>query len=432
MTITRREFLSLVKGLAVLPVAGVAKGYGGYGSGTTEAELAAPPMAGRVSETEATLRAVAAERLETQWQWREFGWGHSPRAATFMGPLQLAEPHTAIDQHLTGLTPNRNHEYELFYRRPGGLWYTAGPGRFFTGRPPGSGFSFGVLADPHTYNAWRGGHRARLDLYGITQENLIGMPLDFCLQLGDNVHSESSFRGDARDYEECRARHYLARRLGKLAGLHCPVISVRGNHEGVQHWRELAGDSLPSWVRRAENLVLLQPAADYWSIEWGDALFIGLDPYIATAVKPHPRPYGGPDPGSGDAWDWTLGADQYSWLKDILETTTKANIFVVIHQLTGGCPDAAMLDDMLYGRGGAGAVPFFEWGGHGETGAYEFDQKRAAPFTLPIHALLWNQVVGGQRVFVLRGHDHHFGLEDVDGVTYLTCPKPTDRSYSMA
>jgi hypothetical protein len=43
---------------------------------------------------------------------------------------------------------------------------------------------------------------------------------------------------------------------------------------------------------------------NYYAWEWGNALFIVLDPYMYTKSKPE--------------WGWTLGLQQYTWLKNTL------------------------------------------------------------------------------------------------------------------
>src|SRR5262249_15209585 len=108
---------------------------------------------------------------------------------------------------------------------------------------------------------------------------------------------------------------------------------------------------------------------DYYAWRWGDALFVVIDPYWYTTTKPFIGNIGGgesSDPGSGDRWDWTLGATQYEWLKRTLETSDASLKFIFAHHGTGGTDD--------YIRGGAAAVPYTEWGGNNEDGiTWAFD-----------------------------------------------------------
>ena len=103
---------------------------------------------------------------------------------------------------------------------------------------------------------------------------------------------------------------------------------------------------------------------DYYAWTWGDALFIVLDPYWYTMKFPQENstyPFGGEENQSGEnatkgtRWDWTLGIDQYLWLKNTLATSTATYKFVFIHNVTGGI--------IPYGRGGTEIAGYFEWGG---------------------------------------------------------------------
>lgn len=68
------------------------------------------------------------------------------------------------------------------------------------------------------------------------------------------------------------------------------------------------------------------PSQDYYAWEWGDALFVVLDPFwYATRAR-----------GSDDNWMRTLGAEQYQWLARTLEQSHANLRFVFIHHLVGG------------------------------------------------------------------------------------------------
>jgi hypothetical protein len=85
-----------------------------------------------------------------------------------------------------------------------------------------------------------------------------------------------------------------------------------------------------------------------------------------------------------------------------------------------------------YGRGGIEVVkhrvignPTFEWGGEDESGQVVFDAKRSGWLHGPVHDLL----VAEQVTAVLHGHDHLFAFQELDGIVYLACPKPSDPGY---
>jgi hypothetical protein len=158
---------------------------------------------------------------------------------------------------------------------------------------------------------------------------------------------------------------------------------------------------------------------DYYAWEWGDALFVVLDPFHYSMIWPSEGSgYGGEGTdgeAQGDRWDWTLGAQQYQWLKDTLENSDAKWKFVFTHHLTGGV--------IPYGRGGVGAAPYFEWGGHNWDGTWGFDTERPG-WEMPIHDLL---VANGVNI-LFHGHDHFFSKEELDGIVYLEVPKPDDNT----
>ena len=107
---------------------------------------------------------------------------------------------------------------------------------------------------------------------------------------------------------------------------------------------------------------------NYYAWHWSDALIVVLNPYTYTQRK------GGK---KTDSWDWTLGEQQYHWLRQTISNSNAAYKFVFCHQLIGGDPQ---------GRGGIEWVPFYEMGGHNSNGTWGFDQSR--PAWEKIYALL--------------------------------------------
>ena len=53
---------------------------------------------------------------------------------------------------------------------------------------------------------------------------------------------------------------------------------------------------------------------NYYAWEWGDALFVVIDPYMYTKTKPE--------------WGWSLGLEQYNWLKKTLSNMQKDESFL--------------------------------------------------------------------------------------------------------
>ena len=162
-----------------------------------------------------------------------------------------------------------------------------------------------------------------------------------------------------------------------------------GNHDGEgSRWHDGTADSLAVWSNTMRKRYFPNPfpdgfysgnqtrgpftglLQDYFAWEWGDALFVVLDPFWYT-----PRNAA----AGGDNWNRTLGSAQYQWLKQTLEGSRAAWKFVFIHHLVGG--------GTKEGRGGVEAVPFYEWGGRNADGTEGFKQHRPG-WPLPIHQLL--------------------------------------------
>ena len=201
------------------------------------------------------------------------------------------------------------------------------------------------------------------------------------------------------------------------------------------------GENVAVWATNARKLIYPLPAPDdfyggnetihpwidfrenYYAWEWANALFVVLDPFWYTTQKPHEWPEG--EPGTGDNWDWTLGQTQYEWLRDTLENSSVDFKFVFVHHLTGGVN--------TYGRGGIeaashelGQTGSYEWGGEDIDGKDSFTHQRPG-WGVPIHDML----VDNNVTILFHGHDHAFVKQDLDGVIYQECPKPSDATYGI-
>lgn len=207
-----------------------------------------------------------------------------------------------------------------------------------------------------------------------------------------------------------------------------PLFLVNGNHEGELGWLLAGKDKdLPIWSAHLRQLYYASPTPGgfytgsgtpdaalgairdgYYAWIWGDALFIVLDPFWYTTAKPNAE-----DPEAN--WDWTLGREQYDWLKATLETSTARHKFVFIHHLVGGSQEA---------RGGVEFAGYFEWGGNNADGTYGFDAYRPG-WGKPIHQVL----VANRVSAVFHGHDHVFVKQDLDGIVYQEVPQPSVAEY---
>ena len=145
---------------------------------------------------------------------------------------------------------------------------------------------------------------------------------------------------------------------------------------------------------------------DYYAFEWGDALYVTIDPYWHSDWAPDTGHFNGDTEGG---WETSMGDEQYQWLTSTLENSSAKWKFIFAHHINGT------------GRGAANVVGIEEWGGgNGE----EFATYRPT-WEKPIHQLL---VDTGVTIF-FQAHDHIYSREIVDGIVYQEVPNPADNSY---
>ncbi|MBN2561837.1 MAG: hypothetical protein JXQ75_13000 [Phycisphaerae bacterium] len=393
-------------------------------------------LLGRPTAHSVTVNAFSLLTLEVY-----FEYGVAPGPCTDETPVDTYPGETPIEVVLDGLSVDTAYVYQMRYRRPGDASFLAGPLRsFHTQRPPGSTFTFTVQADSHLRDTIRMKDQARQDLYRQTLHNARMDDPDFHIDLGDTFHCEHYIGRDVLDFQEAVTRHLDQRPyLGRLCHS-APFFFALGNHEGEQGWRlDGTRDNVAVWATNARKMLYPLPVPDdfysgstdepefvglredYYAWEWGDALFVVLDPFWYTTTKPHSWGCG---TGSADNWDWTLGQEQYDWLVATLEGSSATFKFIFSHHVTGGVN--------TYGRGGVEAATHvvpngrgsFEWGGLDIDGIDVFDEKRPG-WGEPVHQVMLDNKVS----IFFHGHDHVFVKQDLDGIVYQECPQPSDDTY---
>jgi len=313
---------------------------------------------------------------------------------------------------IKNLEPGTTYEYTLAYK----VLSNNESGQtikqtFCTAKIPGSSFSFAVLADSHLDML------TDTSIYNRTLSNILESKNDFMIDLGDTFMDDKY----GKDFS-MSLYNYLAQRyyFGSISSS-ITYYFVQGNHDGeLGFYNDGTSQSWANWANTTRKKYFPMPEPnefyggntqkdpfngslqDYYSWEWGNTLFIVLDPFWYTMPN-----------GSQEPWNRTLGLNQYNWLKTTLEKSTAKFKFVFLHNLVGG------VDIDGKARGGAEVVGLYEWGGKSPDGQNLFAEKRPN-WEMPIHDLLKKHGVNA----VFHGHDHFYGYQQVDGIIYQEVPQP--------
>jgi Calcineurin-like phosphoesterase len=399
---------------AMIVVAGVAwsqskSGLGEHKRATDDPLFLAQEFLGRPTDTSITVNAAARKRLEIYYEFGTMSGSYTGKTAPSVFPA--GEPQNVL---IDKLQPNTQYFYRMRYRGSGSGDFLARPEHgFHTARPAGSTYTFTAQFDPHL------DENIDDETYKLTLKNMVADHPDFMIDLGDNFFVDK-LRPPTKEGVEQRVQ--LMRSYYDILSHSSALFLAIGNHEG--EWgRHLNGtaenvavyDTLArkryipnpepngfyTGSTKQEPFVGLRQANYSW--QWGDALFIVLDPYWHQPVPPEL---------SGD-WSLTLGREQYEWLKKTLETSTAKYKFVFSHNLIGGLNMNGPM------RGGIATVKYLEMGGYNLDGTWGWDRARPG-WAKPIHQLL----VDNKATIYFHGHDHVYAKEDLDGIVYQEGPQP--------
>jgi uncharacterized protein (TIGR03437 family) len=376
-------------------------------------------LLGRLTNNSVTVNVAADKDLEVYFEYGTASGAYTAQtaAATFPGGIPF---NVVIDK----LQPNTRYYYRMRYREPGASPFAAGSEHTFqTQRPRGSTFTFAIQFDPHM------DENSDADVYKLTLQNELADNPDFLIDLGDTFMSDKLQPPTA---PSILARVLLLRSYYDILCHSAPLFLTLGNHEG--EWgKYLNGttENVAVWDTLSRKKYFPNPVPDsffsgdtqsyplvgqrqsYFCWEWGDALFVVLDPFWSQPVAPEQ---------SGD-WSQTLGRAQYDWLKQTLESSSATYKFVFCHDLVGGLDPGNGLGPM---RGGIEAAKYLEWGGYNLDGTWGFDKARPG-WAMPIHQLL---VANNVTVF-FHGHDHLYAKQDLDGIVYQEGPQPSAKNFNL-
>jgi hypothetical protein len=377
----------------------------------------------------------------------------APSSKTTIERLSADQP---VEFHLTGLQADTGYYYRLGYNDGGNTFLTTEEFSFHTPRRPGSSFVFGVQGDSHPERAPRD-FIPELYTRTLAQANRDGV--DFYFTIGDDFSIDVDFEGGISE-DGVRKRYQIQRPWLGIVGKEAPVFLVNGNHEQAALYlyndarKYPAPDNPAVWAQNARNEYFSQPVPNnfysgsdekikyidkgltgsYYAFEWGDALFVTIDPVWFSGV-PVSNLFEGPRgppvdergfqiPGAQvaaddsppvDQWDKTLGDEQYNWLKQTLEGSDAKFKFIFTHLMHGGS------------RGGVELAKLYEWGGEDGNGNYQFDTQRPN-WEKPLQQLMADT---GVTIF-FHGHDHVWVRQELDGVIYQEVGSPADPDYVVA
>jgi hypothetical protein len=363
----------------------------------------------RPTDTSITVSVLAYQDAEA---YLEFGPANQPIAKTEVRALQAKVP---VEFVLANLKPNAPCSYRVLVRQKGQPSFEPdAERRFHTARPPGSSFVFTMQADSHL------DQNTRPEVYERSLAQALKDKTDFHIDLGDTFMTDKYGKGNHKaSLPQYFAQRYYLSQLGHSAA----IFMVLGNHDGerlddydgspecMSVWSCMMRKSLFPNPRPggfySGNTTEKKPLGvieNYYAWEWGDALFVALDPFWSTEERMARK-------SSDGNWKRTLGKEQYDWLAKTLEASKSKYKFLFIHHLVGGLDESA--------RGGSEAAALYEWGGKSKDGKDEFAKYRPN-WSMPIHDLLLKHKVSA----VFHGHDHFFARQERDDIVYQLVPQP--------
>ena len=371
---------------------------------------------GKPTDQSISIKAMFADSADVYVEY-----GLSSGNYSFQSSTQTVADSLMLEIELNGLQVETQYYYRLRCRPAGNGSFTARPEHYFkTAKNPGSAFSFVIQADPHLDN------QSDTAVYSRCLQNQLDDAPDFMIDLGDFLMTDKLKNGaNVIPHDTIPYRCNLLSSYYEKTCHSVPLFIALGNHEGESGWN-LNGtpNNIAVWGTQERQKYYLNPypnnfysgdtahynyvgqRGSYYAWNWGDALFIVLDPYWFTTTKPD----------SLHGWRWTLGKPQYDWLKSTLENSTAKFKFVFAHHIIGGDPD---------GRGGVEYADKYEWGGNNLNGTPGFAANRPGWYK-PIKDLLEENRV----TIFFHGHDHFFGKQDKDCLVYQETPQPSHPNFS--
>jgi hypothetical protein len=383
---------------------------------------------GRPTDHSVTVNARADAALEMY-----FEYGVMPSIYVAQTDPIVSTASLPVERAMDGLAADTRYYYRMRYRTAGssGDFAAGDEHTFHTQRAPGSTFVFCTQGDSHPERA---GTMFNSDLYIRTMNAVAVEQPDFYITIGDDFSIDNL---PTVNVNTVTGVYTLQLPYFGLMAHSSPLFLVNGNHEQAARYMLDGTPNSPAvWAQNARNLYYSEPAPDgfytgnteqvpfigllrnYYAWEWGDALFVTIDPYWESPVPvdnvfANNSHTAGQNGKTTNKWDITHGDPQYQWLKQTLEQSKAKWKFVFAHHTLGT------------GRGGIETAGDYEWGGNNNNGSYGFTANRPA-WPMPIHQLL----VANHVTIFFQGHDHLFAHQQIDGMTYQELPTPADNTYT--
>jgi len=364
---------------------------------------------GRPTDTSITTNILFDKAVNVYWEY-----GLTSGNYSFNTPIYTTIADTPIEVNINNLVANTKYFYRTKYKLTGSNNYISGAEHYFqTQRKPGSIFSFVVEADPHLDS------NCDAESYKLTLQHMLSKKPDFIVDLGDNAMSDKL---PVIDRASIIDRTLLFRKYFNELTHSVPLYVTLGNHEGELGWLPNTNqNSLPTMAALIRKTYFPNPypnsfysgntvnepmvgiRENYYAWKWGDALFVVIDPYMYTKSKPE--------------WGWSLGLEQYNWLKKTLSGSKAKFKFLFSHQLVGGSGTE--------GRGGSEFAHLYEMGGRNTDSTFGFAANRPG-WDKPIHYLLYENKAS----IYFHGHDHLFAKQEKDGIVYQEVPQPSSKNLN--
>jgi len=412
MKLSRRDFIKQVAG-STIALGFLNIGYAKQRSNSSDITI----ILGRPTDKSITLNIMSHNEFEAYVEYGKVSGSYSNQSNN-----STISSDSANVILLGNLLSNTRYYYSLKYKVNHETDYNSMEEySFHTQRIAGSEFTFTLQSDSHLLTK----KHCDPKLYIKTLLNAKNDNPDFHFDLGDTFRTTKIKNPTFASIKELHRTHR------DYFGLLChsaPLFFVLGNHEAELGWLLDGTENNPAvWSAKSRKMHYSNPIPnefytgdsveqdfvglreDYYAYQWGDALFVAIDPYWYTTEHDDPSDYGSPN----DRWNITIGDEQYFWLKETLKNSNAKYKFVFCHHLHGQA------------RGGVEIASLYEWGGHHTNGDYLFNEKRPG-WEKPIHQLM---VENGVTIF-FQGHDHIFAKQELDGIIYQTIPMPADPTFT--